>query len=73
MALRNIIPFLQLSCFSLRPERSEGLPFLRLAITGGYTHIQLALHKLPRILEFWDETWQDWSLAIAGGDIWLIF
>ena len=26
--------------------------------------------KLPLFLEFWNETWQDWSLAIAGGTAW---
>ena len=25
--------------------------------------------KLPSFLEFWHETWQDWSLAIAGGTV----
>ena len=28
----------------------------------------LLLNKLASILEFWDETLQDWSLPIAGGD-----
>ena len=26
--------------------------------------------KLPLFLEFWYETWQDWSLAITGGTTW---
>ena len=58
--------------FFLTTERSEVVLFLEYSSVAAYEVgcvREVASRKLPYFLEFWNETWREWSLAIDTGSL----
>ena len=58
---------------SLRPVRSEGIPFLALVIPGGISEVRVSLTKVFFNFGMKLVYWQDWSLAIYRGNVFPVF
>ena len=54
-------------CFQLLGQQFYFSVFCSNSLAYGIVRSRFFVKKLSKILEFWDETWQEWSMAIAGG------